>query len=95
MLDKYKDESEFYSLVGTKCYSYVPSLINEVFLVSNKIIRPQYFSSLHNIKAIWYCPEISFARGRKTIISYCKSTSSHTASKSPSKAWLVFTVALF
>ncbi|WP_375315217.1 hypothetical protein [Spiroplasma endosymbiont of Tipula paludosa] len=28
MLDKYKDKNEFYSLVGIKCYSYVPSLIN-------------------------------------------------------------------
>ncbi|WP_375315417.1 hypothetical protein [Spiroplasma endosymbiont of Tipula paludosa] len=27
MLDKYKDKNEFYSLVGIKCYSYVPSLI--------------------------------------------------------------------
>ncbi len=27
MLDKYKDENEFYSLVGAKCYSYVPSLL--------------------------------------------------------------------
>ncbi|WP_375315694.1 hypothetical protein [Spiroplasma endosymbiont of Tipula paludosa] len=26
MLDKYKDKNEFYSLVGIKCYSYVPSL---------------------------------------------------------------------
>ncbi|WP_375315518.1 hypothetical protein [Spiroplasma endosymbiont of Tipula paludosa] len=28
MLDKYKDKNEFYSLVGIKCYSYVPSLLN-------------------------------------------------------------------
>ncbi|WP_375315438.1 hypothetical protein [Spiroplasma endosymbiont of Tipula paludosa] len=27
MLDKYKDKNEFYSLVGIKCYSYVPSLL--------------------------------------------------------------------
>ncbi|WP_375315216.1 hypothetical protein [Spiroplasma endosymbiont of Tipula paludosa] len=27
MLDKYKDKNEFYSLVGIKCYSYVPSVI--------------------------------------------------------------------
>ncbi|WP_375315351.1 hypothetical protein [Spiroplasma endosymbiont of Tipula paludosa] len=25
--DKYKDKNEFYSLVGIKCYSYVPSLL--------------------------------------------------------------------
>ncbi|WP_342264721.1 hypothetical protein [Spiroplasma endosymbiont of Clivina fossor] len=29
MLDKYKDKNEFYSLVGIKCYSYVPSLMNK------------------------------------------------------------------
>ncbi|WP_375315420.1 hypothetical protein [Spiroplasma endosymbiont of Tipula paludosa] len=28
MLDKYKDKNEFYSLVGIKCYSYVPSLLS-------------------------------------------------------------------
>ncbi len=33
MLDKYKDESEFYSLVGAKCYSYVPSLMKKSFKV--------------------------------------------------------------
>ncbi|WP_375315445.1 hypothetical protein [Spiroplasma endosymbiont of Tipula paludosa] len=38
MLDKYKDKNEFYSLVGIKCYSYVPSLkkqfISWIILVS-------------------------------------------------------------
>ncbi|WP_375315133.1 hypothetical protein [Spiroplasma endosymbiont of Tipula paludosa] len=32
MLDKYKDKNEFYSLVGIKCYSYVPSLMYNFFL---------------------------------------------------------------
>ncbi|WP_342264184.1 hypothetical protein [Spiroplasma endosymbiont of Clivina fossor] len=27
MLDKYKNENEFYGLVNIKCYSYVPSLM--------------------------------------------------------------------
>ncbi len=27
MLDKHKYKNEFYSLVGIKCYSYVPSLL--------------------------------------------------------------------
>ncbi len=36
MLDKYKDESEFYSLVGAKCYSYVPSLLIKLtYLIKN------------------------------------------------------------
>ncbi|WP_375315061.1 hypothetical protein [Spiroplasma endosymbiont of Tipula paludosa] len=32
MLDKYKDKNEFYSLVGIKCYSYVPSLMTNIFV---------------------------------------------------------------
>ncbi|WP_375315178.1 hypothetical protein [Spiroplasma endosymbiont of Tipula paludosa] len=31
MLDKYKDKNEFYSLVGIKCYSYVPSLVYNMY----------------------------------------------------------------
>ncbi len=38
MLDKYKDESEFYSLVGAKCYSYVPSLIIPALISIAEII---------------------------------------------------------
>ncbi|WP_375315043.1 hypothetical protein [Spiroplasma endosymbiont of Tipula paludosa] len=39
MLDKYKDKNEFYSLVGIKCYSYVPSLLtfNGKYCVLNGI----------------------------------------------------------
>ncbi|WP_375315708.1 hypothetical protein [Spiroplasma endosymbiont of Tipula paludosa] len=33
MLDKYKDKNEFYSLVGIKCYSYVPSLIYKFSMI--------------------------------------------------------------
>ncbi|WP_375315492.1 hypothetical protein [Spiroplasma endosymbiont of Tipula paludosa] len=38
MLDKYKDKNEFYSLVGIKCYSYVPSLVHIVLLQKNIIL---------------------------------------------------------
>ncbi|WP_375315236.1 hypothetical protein [Spiroplasma endosymbiont of Tipula paludosa] len=44
MLDKYKDKNEFYSLVGIKCYSYVPSLMFN-FLKLN-ILLIKYKSSL-------------------------------------------------
>ncbi|WP_375315381.1 hypothetical protein [Spiroplasma endosymbiont of Tipula paludosa] len=36
MLDKYKDKNEFYSLVGIKCYSYVPSLVYKTYKAINK-----------------------------------------------------------
>ncbi|WP_375315437.1 hypothetical protein [Spiroplasma endosymbiont of Tipula paludosa] len=38
MLDKYKDKNEFYSLVGIKCYSYVPSLMINWILTASQII---------------------------------------------------------
>ncbi|WP_375315272.1 hypothetical protein [Spiroplasma endosymbiont of Tipula paludosa] len=37
MLDKYKDKNEFYSLVGIKCYSYVPSLLFKLTKLCNCI----------------------------------------------------------
>ncbi|WP_375315157.1 hypothetical protein [Spiroplasma endosymbiont of Tipula paludosa] len=49
MLDKYKDKNEFYSLVGIKCYSYVPSLLLIIyFLITGikLIIRGYYFNKV-------------------------------------------------
>ncbi|WP_375315252.1 hypothetical protein [Spiroplasma endosymbiont of Tipula paludosa] len=43
MLDKYKDKNEFYSLVGIKCYSYVPSLINKYAGVPIENIENLYY----------------------------------------------------
>ncbi|WP_375315623.1 hypothetical protein [Spiroplasma endosymbiont of Tipula paludosa] len=39
MLDKYKDKNEFYSLVGIKCYSYVPSLIKQSTIIWRQIYK--------------------------------------------------------
>ncbi|WP_375315032.1 hypothetical protein [Spiroplasma endosymbiont of Tipula paludosa] len=36
MLDKYKDKNEFYSLVGIKCYSYVPSLFFKIITITTR-----------------------------------------------------------
>ncbi|WP_375315401.1 hypothetical protein [Spiroplasma endosymbiont of Tipula paludosa] len=54
MLDKYKDKNEFYSLVGIKCYSYVPSLVikNEIIATSllAKFLLTFFFLYLPNCK---------------------------------------------
>ncbi|WP_375315234.1 hypothetical protein [Spiroplasma endosymbiont of Tipula paludosa] len=51
MLDKYKDKNEFYSLVGIKCYSYVPSLINKA--ISTQVTpRMVKIGCCENVRAI-------------------------------------------
>ncbi|WP_375315098.1 hypothetical protein [Spiroplasma endosymbiont of Tipula paludosa] len=46
MLDKYKDKNEFYSLVGIKCYSYVPSLMNNSNSNQNDTFRQEVLAIL-------------------------------------------------
>ncbi|WP_375315622.1 hypothetical protein [Spiroplasma endosymbiont of Tipula paludosa] len=60
MLDKYKDKNEFYSLVGIKCYSYVPSLLKKCsifflfpFILIFKFLKGVYLNENSKINVIF------------------------------------------
>ncbi|WP_375315239.1 hypothetical protein [Spiroplasma endosymbiont of Tipula paludosa] len=61
MLDKYKDKNEFYSLVGIKCYSYVPSLLLIFSVKSSRFLR---------LKNIWLSSKYSSINLRSFSILY-------------------------